>query len=401
MGGDTPSTTTQISKTELPEWVNNAGTSNYQSAVDIANKPYEAYDGQRVADLSKATQDALNLAGSSAGQYSGNFTGASSALQGLLGQGASQAGAAPTVTAGTVAGSDLSKYLDPYTNNVVDASLSDLDRTRQAALNQNASKAGSTGAFGGSRQAITDAVTNSESARQAGNLSASLRDQAFNTATGLLTGDLNRTLSADTTNASNATSTNLANLGAKTANNQNQVAASTALTNAGTAGQASNLADISSLLNAGSIQQDHNQKQLDQQYADYLDKKNYDVNNLNLKLSTLGLTPYGQTTSSTKTTDTGNNSDWATAALGGLSLLKGFGAFSEDTEKVDKQKVGKIPGSPLNAWAYRYKGDPKSYPKVVGLMASEVEEHRPHAIKKVGKKRIVDYTKALQPAGEF
>jgi len=399
MGDDSPSTTTQINKTELPPWVDQGGQENYDLAKTIASKPYEAYTGQRIAGLPQQTLDALKLVSQNAGKYDSNFTGASTALQSLLTQANPTAAQADKVTAGQVAGSDLSKYLNPYTDNVIQGSLADLEKQRQQTLNSNSGAASSAGAFGGSRQGVTDAITNTNSVKAAGDLSSNLRKSAYDNATSLLTGDLNRTLAADTTNSSNQLATNLANLQAATSGNANKVSAAKQLTDTGTAGQASSLADISSLLNAGNIVQGQDQKGLDQQYSDWLDAKNYDTNNLNLRLAALGMTPYGKTETSTKTTDSGGGSDWATAALGGLSLLKGFGMFSDDDSKTDIEKVGKVPGTSLTAFAYRYKSDPKTYPKIVGLMASDVEKKVPKAVTRFGKKRVVNYEAALAGAG--
>jgi len=48
-GGSTPATTQQVSKVELPEWVNTASQQNYDLAKQIAGRPLEQYTGQQVA----------------------------------------------------------------------------------------------------------------------------------------------------------------------------------------------------------------------------------------------------------------------------------------------------------------------------------------------------------------
>lgn len=87
------------------------------------------------------------------------------------------------------------------------------------------------------------------------------------------------------------------------------------------------------------------------------------------------------------------------AGLGGL--FSGLGSFggsliglSDDDAKTDKKKIGKAKGQ--NLWEFRYKGEPKSQPKHVGLMASEVEKKNPGAVHR-GEDglRRVDYGKAL------
>lgn len=88
------------------------------------------------------------------------------------------------------------------------------------------------------------------------------------------------------------------------------------------------------------------------------------------------------------------------ASLGGF--LSGLGSFggaliglSDDNAKKDKERLGDIDGE-MGLWAFRYKGEPKSQPKHLGLMASEVEKEKPSAVLR-GKdgKRYVDYGKAL------
>jgi hypothetical protein len=75
----------------------------------------------------------------------------------------------------------------------------------------------------------------------------------------------------------------------------------------------------------------------------------------------------------------------------GLGIFSTILGLSEDDTKTDKEKVGKLPGTDLDLWAYRYKKDPKTYPKVVGVMASDVEKKIPEAVHKVDGKRVINY----------
>ncbi len=84
-------------------------------------------------------------------------------------------------------------------------------------------------------------------------------------------------------------------------------------------------------------------------------------------------------------------------ALGGL--LGGVGSLvgtflSDDNAKKDKTRLGDVKGE-MGLWSYRYKGEPKTTPKHVGLMASEVEREKPSAIKRKDGLRYVNYPKAL------
>lgn len=84
--------------------------------------------------------------------------------------------------------------------------------------------------------------------------------------------------------------------------------------------------------------------------------------------------------------------------LGGIGSLAGgligMTGLSDDDAKTDKKRLGDVDGE-MGAWEFRYKGEPKSQPKHIGLMASEVEKARPSAIHKKNGMRYVDYGLAL------
>jgi hypothetical protein len=76
--------------------------------------------------------------------------------------------------------------------------------------------------------------------------------------------------------------------------------------------------------------------------------------------------------------------------VGGSLLTSAAGFFSDENEKTDITRLGKDPETGEMLYAYRYKDDPKTYPKVVGPMAQDIEKKNPKAVRKVGGKRIVD-----------
>ena len=128
---------------------------------------------------------------------------------------------APQVRAQNFLSGNVGAYMDPYIQNVEQAALQNLDRQRLQSLNQTADQAISRGAFGGSRQAIMEAVTNAEAARSAGDLSARLRSEGFNNAANIMQQDMNRALTADQLNQ--ATGLDLNRLGLQ-AEGMNQTA---------------------------------------------------------------------------------------------------------------------------------------------------------------------------------
>lgn len=109
---------------------------------------------------------------------------------------------AQQVQAGQFAGTDLSPFLNPFLTNVVDASLGDLERSRRGIINQNNSQAALARAFGGSRQAVNDAVTNTGFANAAATTAAQLRAAGFEQAASLANRDIDRRLTADQGNQS-------------------------------------------------------------------------------------------------------------------------------------------------------------------------------------------------------
>jgi hypothetical protein len=120
---------------------------------------------------------------------------------------------------------------------------------------------------------------------------------------------------------------------------------------------------------------------------------NYPQQQLGTLEGSLGLTPHDTSTSGQSSTATTTPTDWASLIKGGgdaaSSLLGMFGAGSDKEMKTDITKLGKDPKTGLQMHAYRYKGDPKSYPKVVGPMAQEVQEKYPDQAKRLGGKLTV------------
>jgi hypothetical protein len=81
----------------------------------------------------------------------------------------------------------------------------------------------------------------------------------------------------------------------------------------------------------------------------------------------------------------GMGAQMAGAYLGGPAM-----AASDRGMKTDITKLGKDPDTGLDMFAYRYKGDSKEYPKVVGPMAQDVEKAFPGSTREVGGKRTVE-----------
>jgi len=183
---------------------------------------------------------------------------------------ATAAGATPitaqNVSAGQIATTDLGSYMNPYTQNVINTSLSDLDRQRAMTQQQNSASAAAAGAFGGSRQGLVEAETNRAFADVAARTAAGLQQQGFLNAQQMAGQDIGAKLQAQLANqsagmtaqqqtAANLLNTQFANQGAlNTAGQfgaQQRLQAQLANQNAGLAGSQQRLAAAGQLGNLG------------------------------------------------------------------------------------------------------------------------------------------------------
>tara|TARA_R110000796_G_scaffold99184_7_gene207127 strand:- start:221 stop:1624 length:1404 start_codon:yes stop_codon:yes gene_type:complete len=105
-----------------------------------------------------------------------------------------------TVSAGTLPTVNIADYMNPYTDNVVNASMADLERQRLMQQQQISAQASAAGAFGGTRQGVAQSLTNEAFARQAAQTSANLRQAGFSQAQQQAQTDLGRQMTADQTN---------------------------------------------------------------------------------------------------------------------------------------------------------------------------------------------------------
>lgn len=378
-----PEHTVQTTKVELPKWVDKASLENYRLAKQIGTRPYKAYKGDTVADMDPMINDAFSYLSSSNAANTANYGSATDIFKQIA-----NANITPgQVTMGQLKDADLQAYMNPYIDNVESKSLAALNDSRIQALMGNSDAAAAAGAFGGSRHGIVDAVTNSETAKNAGLLSAQLRSDAFNNAQDAAYKDITGKYTSDVGNRDADYNAQLARLEAMQSGAQGILSSTDSK-------QAADMQQFAGLLQGGSLKQAQQQKELDALKAKWDDKQNYGAEKLNLRLSALGMSPYGKTESTDKTVDPASSgTDWAQAGMGIFSLLMGL---SDDDTKTDKERVGKLPGTDLDLYAYRYKKDPKTYPKVVGIMASDVAEKIPGAVKEIDGRRIVDYSKILE-----
>lgn len=452
-GGGGGGTQTVTQKTELPGWVTDAAIKNLNQSYNVSQAMPGPYDGPRYAGMTDAMKADIAGLQMAVGQTQPGYALAQSGAANIMnyspgmvqsgGYDAAMVGGVPQteadqIRAAYLANTNLQPYMNPYTQSVVDYGLKALESQRLQALNGIGDQAVRSNAFGGSRQGVLEGVTNAGAAMQAGTLASNLMNQNFMQAQNAAVGDINRNFAMQQANQNanlNASGMNMSALMQAALANQaasNQAAQYNLGTNlqaqlanqaAGLQGAGLNLTAANALgqltgqgqgayLDAlraaiagqGMYQQDQ-QGLYDAMQAAYRENQNFPLTQLQIPLMALGMTPYGQTQTTTGPAQPQQSSSGFMQGLGGLASLIGMGGtlfgsggifpgalagLSDENEKTDVKKVGKDPDTGLNLYAYRYKDDPKTYPKVVGPMAQEIAEKYPDQVHDVGGRLAVN-----------
>lgn len=136
-------------------------------ATTAADKPYEAYTGERVAGFSPDQLAAFQSTRDAQGMMSPYISEAT---------GMARAGAAPIDAAA------IARYQNPYQQSVIDATMADLQQQNAMAQSQVSGNAALRGALGGSRADVARALTAGEQARAQAPILANLRASGYDRA---------------------------------------------------------------------------------------------------------------------------------------------------------------------------------------------------------------------------
>jgi hypothetical protein len=169
-GGQQQQSSTQVQ--DLPDWakpyaqeVLGMGKALGPATYDASGKlvsgvPYEAYQGERIAQFTPLQQQAFQGAGAMAPSAA-------------TGEAVTRAlGTSYDPYATGQFGAQASQYMDPYMQNVVGIQQREAARASEMQRNQNQAQAVGQGAFGGSRQAIVEAERQRNLATQQGDIQA-------------------------------------------------------------------------------------------------------------------------------------------------------------------------------------------------------------------------------------
>ena len=266
-GGDQQTSATQLDPATAARYED-----LYNKGLNVYNTPFTPYTGNRVAGF---TPDQLAAQGQVKNMLDQSLRfDPRNQLNELAGQGPQ------SVNVKSLLDGDIGAYQNPFRQQVIDNTLSDLDRARQMQIQSDQDAAIGQGAFGGSRSAILESETNRNFFDRAGDVTSRLNKQGFDSAVNLMGQDINRQFDADRFNSNLGMQNN--NFQANLLNNQ--------------------LADQYKALGlfnqVGNQQQNLNQVNNDFDFSEFLRQINYPKEQLGL----LGNTVLGMN-SGTTTTD--------------------------------------------------------------------------------------------------
>lgn len=294
-------TTTGTSTTNLPDWITTPAKNNLSAAYSVSNNLLGPYTGPRVAGMPNGLQADIATLQGGVGATNPAFASAEDTAGGLTGYQPGQ------VSPGLLSQTDLSPYMNPFTQNVIASGMQGIDTQRKQALNGIADQANAEQAFGGSRQGVQEGVTNAAAALQAGQLASQLEGQNFTQAQAAAGQDINNNLQAQEFNAG----TGLQGAGLN-------LSAAEGLGGLATEGQNSFLQGTMGALQGQTLAQQQAQNEINAQQQAYGAAQQFPLQQLQIPESVLSQTPYPSTTNMTQTQ----------SLPGGSGLLSGLGALA-------------------------------------------------------------------------
>ena len=293
---------------DIPAYFKEIQERTLRRAETESQRPFQTYQGQRVAPLSAGEMQAANVVS-----------------QQIL----PQAGQLGAIGAQTFDAATAQQYMNPYENQVIQSALADVTRGYQGQQRNLATQAIGSGAFGGGREGVERAILGSEFQKNIGDISGRLRQTGFESGAARFAQD------------------RAAQLGAAQAQLQGLA------TGAG------------GLSQAGATERGIEQAQLLEGYRDFVEEQGFGMGQVQQVIGALSGAPirtYGEERSGYTGQVIGGPS------IGG-QILGAYTAYKSDIRlKDDINLIGKSP-SGINIYTFKYKGDDKTYQ---GVMAHQV-----------------------------
>jgi hypothetical protein len=245
----------------------------YDKAEEIADAPYQAYGGDMLAGFTPEQEQSFAAYQSAIGTGSGALSQAVNTVTGLT-------GAMPGDVQAHTVGDTLEDYMNPFTSNVIDSSIADMNKSRQLAMNQLSANATTGGAFGGARHGVAEGATNENYFDTVAQMVNQQQQSGYTQAMNQYMSDLSQRTDVDVINQQNQM---------EAMRGQGQAAQLLAGLSEQQRGQA--FGDAQVLGDIGSEQQAMNQAQMDLEYQQFLEEQNYPLSQLTTLQSAFGQTP--------------------------------------------------------------------------------------------------------------
>jgi len=289
-------TTSSVYQTNIPEQLLPYQQTLLDQAAaftDLTKYPYQQYQGERVAQLSPLTQQAMETAGQMgvAGQI-----GAATDIAGAAGLGAlgTQYDPMQYRTQSFIQPGAAQAYMSPFMQNVVDVQQREAKRQADIAATARGAQAARTGAFGGARQAIENAEANRALQTQLGGIQAQGLQSAFQQAQQQFNQEqANRLQAQQLGEQSRQFGAGLGMTGI-----QNALQSANVLGSLGQQQMAQQQAAIQTQAGLGQMEQQRAQDILNQQYQDFQNYQNYPFKTLGFMSDILRGTPLTQVSGS-------------------------------------------------------------------------------------------------------
>lgn len=252
---------TTETKTEIPAWLESGSRDAVSRGQQIADRPYQAYEGDAVAGFGRNEQEAYDMSYDQAGAWQGDIDSARGQLEGIE----------------TFDQFDQEAYMNPF----IQGALDPVAREANLRYTKNRSDlrggAGMRNAFGNSRTAIMESELSRANEQNIGDIYATGYAQAFDVGQQAWQKDQDRRL---------ATSGAYEGL---------------AMSNSQLIGQ-----DIERLQRTGASERDIRQREMMFDYTQFIEERDWDVTNLQPLLDAISRSPHGTTSTTTKTKEGGS-----------------------------------------------------------------------------------------------
>ena len=351
-----PVQTVSKQTSEIPEELKPYVKEVLSEAQDIyktrKGEGYVPFTGQEIAGFSPEQERAFDLTSDVVGQTQALATPAAQ-FAGLAGLGTTDA--------------DISRFMNPYASQVIDIAERERRRAADQEKQELDAQSVAAGAFGGSRQGILEAERRRNLEQGIADIRTAGLGQAFKQA-----------------------------VEQAQAQQESRLGAARSLTELAQVAPRGTADELARLEAVGAARRGQSQAELDIAQRKFLEERTFPEATLQQYSQFIQPTQAQLGAASTRT-NIGPGQAQPTylqqtaGFLGALGSAAGAMRQSDPREKTDVKKIGMDDATGLAMYSFRYKDDPKTYPKVVGPMSDEVKEKYPELVSEVDGTEVVDF----------